>query len=95
MGSQFALADILASAGAKKTVCLNQNGLPRLYENFAYGREFLSAEDFDDLDDPDDPDSADDPEPAEDQAADPDSDSDLEDDDPWGMKDVSRPHLVR
>lgn len=54
-----------------------------------------SAEDFDDLDDPDDPDSADDPEPAEDQAADPDSDSDLEDDDPWGMKDVPRPHLVR
>lgn len=48
VGSQFALADILASAGAKKTVCLNQNGLPRLYENFAYGREFLSAEDFDD-----------------------------------------------
>lgn len=38
-----------------------------------------SAEDFDDLDDPDDPDS----------------DSDLEDDDPWGMKDVPRPHLVR
>ena len=54
-----------------------------------------SAEDFDDLDDPDEPDSADDPEPAEDQAADPDSDSDLEDDDPWGMKDVPRPHLVR
>lgn len=38
-----------------------------------------SADDFDDLDDPDDPDS----------------DSDLEDDDPWGMKDVPRPHLVR
>ena len=46
-----------------------------------------SADDFDDLDDPDDP------EPAEDQ--DPDPDSDPEDDDPWGMKDVPRPHLVR
>lgn len=52
-----------------------------------------SAGEFDDLDDPDDPEPADDP--AEDQAADPDPDSDPEDDDPWGMKDVPRPHLVR
>ena len=43
VGSQFALADILASAGAKKTVCLNQNGLPRLYENFAYGRRRVKS----------------------------------------------------
>ena len=50
-----------------------------------------SADDFDDLDDPDDPEPAEDP--AEDQ--DPDPDSDPEDDDPWGMKDVPRPHLVR
>ena len=50
-----------------------------------------STDDFDDLDDPDDPESAEDP--AEDQ--DPEPDSDPEDDDPWGMKDVPRPHLVR
>lgn len=46
--SQFALADILSGAGAAEVVCVNQNPLPRLYENFAYGRKFLDAEAFDD-----------------------------------------------
>lgn len=46
--SQFALADILSGAGAAEVVCVNQNPLPRLYENFARGLEFLDAGAFDD-----------------------------------------------
>ena len=46
--SQFALADILLQEGAKSVVCVNQNDLPRLYENFKYGREYVNAETFED-----------------------------------------------
>ena len=44
--SQFALADILEGAGVAEVVCLNQNALPRLYENFSYGRKLEPAADF-------------------------------------------------
>ena len=46
ISSQFALADILAGCGAKEVVCLNQNPLHYLYENFAYGSKLLNASEF-------------------------------------------------
>lgn len=48
VSSEFALADVLERAGAAEVVCLNQNPVPYLYENFKYGRDFLPAETFTD-----------------------------------------------
>lgn len=48
VASQFALADMLVQEGAKNAVCVNQNTLPRLYENFKYGRDYIDAETFSD-----------------------------------------------
>lgn len=50
VSSQFALAEILKNSGVKEVVCVNQNTLPELYKNFAYGMEFLSAETFEKTD---------------------------------------------
>ncbi len=48
ISSQFALADFLRQAGAAEVVCLNQNPVPYLYENFVGTEKMLDAETFDD-----------------------------------------------
>ncbi|MDY5583294.1 MAG: DHH family phosphoesterase [Candidatus Merdousia sp.] len=48
ISSQFAAADFLRQAGAAQVVCVNQNKVPYLYENFAVGETMLDAETFDD-----------------------------------------------
>ena len=48
ISSQFAAADFLRQAGAAVVVCVNQNKVPYLYENFAVGETMLDAETFDD-----------------------------------------------
>lgn len=48
VSSQFAAADFLRQAGAAVVVCVNQNKVPYLYENFAVGETMLDAETFDD-----------------------------------------------
>ena len=54
-----------------------------------------AAESAPDVDSTDDPDVSEDSEPADDPSEDRAAESDPEDDDPWGMKDIPRPHLVR
>ena len=48
VSSEFVLARILRRAGAADVVCLNQNPLPSLYENFSCGEKLLGASDFSD-----------------------------------------------
>ena len=48
ISSQFALAEFLRQAGAAEVVCVNQNPVPYLYENFIGNEKMLDAETFDD-----------------------------------------------
>ncbi len=48
ISSQYAMREILKWAGAKEVVVLNQNTMPRLYENFADASLLRDAETFDD-----------------------------------------------
>lgn len=48
ISSQFAAAEFLRQAGAAEVVCVNQNPVPRLYENFVGNEKMLEAETFDD-----------------------------------------------
>ncbi len=49
ISSQFALADALSETGKfADVICLNNNTLPYLYENFAHGRTLLDAKTFTD-----------------------------------------------
>ena len=48
IASEYAMAEILRGAGAREIAILNQNPMPRLYENFADSSVLKSAADFDD-----------------------------------------------
>ena len=48
ISSQFAVAEFLRQSGAAEVVCVNQNPVPQLYENFVGNEKMLEAETFDD-----------------------------------------------
>jgi len=49
IGSQIALASVMRDIGAKNVICLNKHEVPHIYEKYADGEAFVSADDFSDL----------------------------------------------